>query len=148
MKRQYRKKGGWYGDSAGHALAAKGIRRYNKPKQKLVDPKFFNGVEKKVSFHEVSDMIDGQNTYMMMKGKFPDADHEELRRNAIKAVEIKDADDTLSKLDQNGVDLSVRMAEESRFFKLKAQGVLQDSVKRSLLPEEKVQVLRERMARI
>jgi hypothetical protein len=141
------KRRGWYGDSQGHALAAKGIRRYNK--QKLVDPVFYaQKNEKQLPFNHIMDMVQQKKTFTDMQRMHPDADKEDMRQRAIKAVAMRDADDTLTKLDKNGVDLSVKMAQQSTFFRMKANDALQDSQKRSLLKEEKAELLKKRMGEI
>lgn len=147
MRKSYKRRG-WYGDSTGHSLAARGIKLYNKSKSSLVDPKFFAQKQQKdLPFDDVMDMVKENNTYYMMKSKHPNADPEDMRLRAIRALEIRDADDTLSKLDRNGVDLSVAMAKESSFFKMKAMDVINDPQKRSLLKEEKLNSLSKGLTR-
>ena len=138
------KRRGWYGDSQGHALAARGIRRYKK--SKLVDPVFYaTKQEKMLPFNHVMDMVKQKKSFYQMQKMHPQVDKEDIRKRAIKAVAMRDADETLTKLERNPVDLSVKMAEESPFFRMKAKDALSDMQKRSLLKEEKAEILRKRI---
>jgi len=138
---------GWYGDSHGHSLAARGIRGYHK--SKMVDPMFFAvKQERTLPFNHISDMVKQNKTFTEMQRMHPGADKEDLRQRAIKAIAIRDADDTLTKLDKNGVDFSQKMAQESSYFKTRARDVLQDGQKRSFLQEEKAEILKKRIGEV
>jgi hypothetical protein len=137
------KKSGWYGNSQGHALAAKGIRTsYNASKQKLVDPLFYaRQREEQVPFQHISGMVRKGQLFAEMKRMHPDADPEDLRKRGIKAL----SDSTLSSIDEQGVDSSVKLARFNAQLKRRMCSVLNDPQKASFLPEIKVKLLKERL---
>lgn len=141
MKTPYKR--GWHGDSRGHSLAARGISMYAKKK---VDPVFYaRKAERKLPFSHIMGMVGQGKSFQEMKAMHPDADHEDLRQRAIRATEIRMADDTIAKLDEHGVDYSVAKAKSSKSFKKSAMSVLNSSVRRSLLKPEKAQALQEKI---
>ncbi|MBR9700415.1 hypothetical protein GOV11_00950 [Candidatus Woesearchaeota archaeon] len=141
------KRRGWYGDSHGHSMAARGIRMYNK--SKLVDPVFFaQKHESKLPMAHIIDMVRGKKSLQEMERMHPDADKEDLKRRALKGIEMVDADDTLTVLEKQGVDASVVMAEHRPVFKRKALEVLGDRQGRSFLSDEKAAVLKSRLGAI
>lgn len=75
----------------------------------------------------------------------PGVDEEDLRLRAIRAEEIIMADDTISKLDKQGVDTSVAMAKGSKSFRKGANFVLSCPARRSLLKPEKAKALQEKI---
>lgn len=137
------KKSGWYGNSHGHALAAKGVRtRYAASKQKLVDPMFYaRQREEKLPFEHLSRMAREGLTFQEMKGMHPEVDAEDLRKRGVKAL----SDSTLSTLSEHGVDSSVKLAMMNRGTKQRMCAVLNDRQKASFLPEVKVKFLKERL---
>ena len=132
-------RGGWYGHSREHALAARGVRIY--AAQKLMDPVFFarkNEEEVPLSF-VLGDVRQGK-TYTQLKMKYR-TDPEHLRQRGIRALEMRDADDTLSTIDRQGVDMTKRMMEESPHFKERVYMAIKDQQKASFLYPEKVRAL-------
>jgi len=141
MKSPYKR--GWHGDSRGHSLAARGISMYAKKK---VDPVFYaRKAERKLPFSHIMTMVAKDKSFQEMKIMHPTADHEDLRMRAIRAHEIRMADDTISKLDSQGVDYSVAKAASSKSFKKSALLVLNNNVRRSLLKPKKAIALQERI---
>lgn len=135
------KKSGWYGNSQAHSLAAKGIRTQYTA-SKLVDPMFYaRQREEQVPFEHLSRMAREGLTYQEMKAMHPGADTEDLRRRGIKAL----SDSTLSILNEQGVDSSVKLAKMNRGTKMRMCEVLNDRQKASFLPDVKVKFLQERL---
>lgn len=123
-------------------MAARGLSF----KRKLSNPTYFSQVEKRLSFGDVKSMVESGMTMSEMAAKTGrDPKDEELRQKGILAVETKDADGTLGRINSMGVDQVVRLSQESPSFKSKAQKVLDCPQKRSLLPPEKASVLAERL---
>jgi hypothetical protein len=142
MKKPY--KSGWHGDSRGHSLAARGISMY--AKKKMVDPVFYaRKAERKLPFSHIMSMVGNGQSFQEMQRMHPDVDTEDLRKRAIRATEIRMADDTIAKLDEQGVDVSVAKAESSKSFKKSAKSILNSNVHRSLLKDEKAKALQERI---
>lgn len=135
------KKSGWYGNSQGHALAAKGVRtRYTA--SKLVDPMFYaRQREEQVPFQHISGMARDGLTFQEMKAMHPEADVEDLRKRGVKAL----SDSMLSTLSEQGVDSSVKLAMMNSGTKRRMCVVLNDPQKASFLPEVKVKFLKERL---
>lgn len=133
------RRGGWYGHSREHSLAAKGVRIY--AAQKLVDPIFFarkNEEEVPLSF-VLNDVRQGKNFHQMRMRYRADPEH--LRQRGIRAIEMRDADDTLSTIDRQGVDMTKRMMQESPQFKERVYLAIKDPQKSSFLYPEKVRAL-------
>jgi hypothetical protein len=140
----YRK--GWFGNSHGHSLAARGIKIYAAKKTSLVDPLFYaKKHEAQVKFNDLLDDIREGKTYHELLKKYPDADKEVLRKRGIKAIETREGRDTLSMVDANGVDASVHMARNNPRTKERMHDVLHDYQKSSFLPTIKVELLKERL---
>lgn len=136
------KKSGWYGNSQAHALAAKGVRTRRYDAQKLVDPMFYaRQREEQVPFQHINTMVREGKTFQEMKAMHPDADQEDLRKRGIKAL----SDSTLSTLNEQGVDSSVKLAKMNRGTKVRMCEVLNDPQKSSFLPKVKVEFLKERL---
>ena len=65
------KRSGWYGNSQGHALAARGVKLYAR-KQTLVDPLFYaQKREETVGFSHIQDMARNKKTFEEMKMMHP-----------------------------------------------------------------------------
>ena len=144
MMQKY-KRPGWYGNSQGHAMAARGIRLYSK-KQVLMDPLFYaQKREETVSFNHMQGMAREEKTWQEMQAMHPKADPEDLRIRGIKAYESIDGDSTLSSLNKNGIDVSVQMAQNSDMTKAKMKAVINDSKRSTFLPKVKVDLLKERL---
>ena len=138
-------KGGWHGNSYGHSLAARGVRLYAR-KQSLVDPLFYaKQREDSVPFSHLVDMIRNGLTYQDIRRMHPDADAEDLRLRGIKAVENVEGNNTLSMLNSNGVDLTVRMAKSNKQLQEDIEVTLNDKQKASFLAPVKVEVLKTRL---
>ena len=126
-------------------MAARGISLYAK-KQTLVDPLFYaQKQEEQVSFIHIKGMVKEGLTFDRMKRMHPEADAEDLRLRGIKAVEALDGDNTISMLDRQGVDATVKIAEMNVLTKTRILKTLNDSQKSSFIPEVKVQLLRKRI---
>ncbi len=135
------KKSGWYGNSRGHALAAKGVKLYAS-KQKLVDPLFYaRQREEQVPFQHINSMVREGKTFQEMKRMHPDADSEDLRLRGIKAF----SDSTLSMLNEHGVDSLVKLAKMNVQTKKRMCVVVHDQQKVSFIPEIKIKLLKERL---
>lgn len=137
-------KRGWYGNSQGHSLAARGISMYGK--KKLVDPVFYaRKNERKLPFSHIMGMRKKNMALNEMVRMHPGVDEEDLRMRAIRAEEILMADDTIAKLDRQGVDASEKMAKQSKTFRKSALFVLDNPARRSLLKPEKARALQEKI---
>ena len=140
------KRGGWYGNSQGHALAARGVRLYAR-KQTLNDPIFYaQKHEESVPMTHILDMVRSGETFDSIKRMHPDADQEDLRRRGIRAIEMSEGNGTLSMLDSNGVDLSVKMADNNPRLKQNMKETLADPQKASFLHSVKVEALKRRLS--
>jgi hypothetical protein len=114
--------------------------------KKKVDPIFYaRKAERTLPFSHIMGMVGKGLSFQEMQRMHPDVDQEDLRKRAIRATEIRMADDTIAKLDEQGVDASVEKAKSSKSFKKSAKAVLDDSSKRSLLKPEKAMALQERI---
>ena len=144
--RSYRRTGGWYGNSVGHALAARGMKLYAR-KQTMTDPIFYaQKREESVPMAHILDMVRSGESFDNIKRMHPDADQEDLRKRSIKAIEMSEGNGTLSMLDSNGVDMSVNMAENSPRLKESMRETLADPQKASFLHSVKVDALKRRLA--
>jgi len=137
------KRRGWYGNSQGHALAAKGIKLYSK---KEPDSFFYaQKAEQLLSTTKLADLLKKGHTYNELVKKYPEADPEDVRKRGIKVLESREGTNTLSTLDGNGVDMSVSLAKTSSRFKENAMRVLHDKQMASFLPDVKIQALKQNM---
>ena len=138
------RKGGWYGNSLGHSLAAKGVRVYNKAR--LVDPVFFaRKNEKQLPFSSIMSMARQNKSFDEMKRAHPDVDEEDLRIRGIRAYTMKDADDTLEKVNKMGVDMLVKMADNNELFKRRIMKQLSTKSTASFINDEKREALNRRL---
>lgn len=136
---------GWFGDSAGHSLAGRGVK-FKRKGVGLSDPLYFaHRREMDVPFSTISDLVRKGLDYRQMMFRLRSEDPEDVRRRGIMAVEGRNADGMLSALDRQGVDMSVRMAEESPKFKSDAIKVLRDRQASSFLVPEKREELMRRL---
>ena len=141
----YRKSGGWRGNSYGHSLAARGVRLYAR-KQSLSDPLFYaKSREDSVPFTHLVDMIREGKSFQEIKRMHPDADSEDLRLRGIKAIENVEGNSTLSTINSNGVDLTVKMANSNKQLKEDIEETLNDGQKASFLAPIKVEMLKKRL---
>jgi hypothetical protein len=141
---KFTRRTGWYGNSQGHALAAKGIKLYaKKSTPALVDPVFYARRDKQISFDVILDAVSEGKTYHQIKQAHPDSDSEDLRLRGIKAYEMRSGSNTLSVIDKNGVDSTVRMTRHDPSFKERTNEVLADPQASSFLPVIKVQSIKE-----
>jgi hypothetical protein len=143
-------KRGWFGHSHEHSLARRGIRKYNATKEPhLVDPLFYaKKREEKVSFTTLVEDARKGRTYDELVRKYPDVDKEELRVRGIRAVESRTGNNVLSQLNSNGVDESVRMAENNRWLKDKMYESLNDRQQSSFLQTVKIDLLKQRLREV
>jgi len=144
------KRGGWYGHSQQHSLARRGVRtavrRPSVLKSKLSDPIFLaKRRESALPFPELMQMVASGLTLQQMRERHPEVDADDVRRRGIRAIEAREGDNVLSKLDEQGVDDSVRMAKVSPTFRERAREVLDDSQKVSFIHPEKAMLLRKRL---
>jgi hypothetical protein len=134
------KRGGWYGNSVGHSLAARGIRLYAR---KDKDAFFYaQKKEENIPMTEVSAMVRQNMTFAEMRENRPDVDSEVLRLRAIKVLDNQNGNNTLSFVNSSGVDESVRMAQSSRRFNDNLVSVLSDKQMSSFLPDIKIKALK------
>ena len=126
-------------------MAARGIRLYAAKKQTLIDPMFYANKEKEIPSLHLKDMAQNKLTYHQMLAMHPKTDKEDLRLRGIKAIESVEGGNTLSQLNRMGVDMTVKMAKESRTFNANVVDVLKDRQKSSFLPVQKVQMLKEQV---
>jgi hypothetical protein len=139
------KRGGWYGNPHGHALASRGIRLYAK-KKNYVDPLFYaRKHEDSVPLADVRDDVkEGASMGDLMR-KYPGADVEELRSRGIKSVDMLSGRNTLSLLDKHGVDESVNLSRHDRGLDSDIREALVSDRKMSFLHPVKVAALKKRM---
>lgn len=145
---RYGKGGGWHGDSKGHSLAAKGVSLYAK-KSHLMDPVFAaKKSEEELPSSLIMQMVKDGMTFEQIKHEHPDVDSESVRKKGIKAVDACSGSNTMSTLDKNGVDMSVKIAKVNKNFRVSAQESLRDSQKSSYLPEIKAQLLKKHLGEL
>ena len=135
---------GWYGNSHGHALAAKGIRLYSK---KPVNEAFFYAqkTETILPFAIILDAVRRGKNYQQIKSEYPSADSEDTRSRGIKAVETMSGSNTLSQIDRNGVDQTIEKAKNNPNFKESVQNVISDPQKSSFIHPIKLKLLQDGM---
>ena len=135
---------GWWGNSQQHSLAARGIKLY--AKKNKVDPMFLaRKKEEALPFSHIVDMAKSGLTFDEMQRMHPSADSEDLRKRAIKAIEMREGSKALSTLDSQGVDVSVRMANANPKMKESMLNMINDKQKASFLPEVKAEMLQKRL---
>lgn len=126
-------------------MAARGMRLYAS-KQVLVDPVFYaQKHEEQVSFSRIVDEVKQGETYDGLKRNYPDVDKEDLRKRGIRAISSVQGCTMLPTLDQNGVDVSVKMASVNPSARSRMLHVLSDQQKSSFLPNVKVDLLKRRL---
>ena len=136
---------GWFGDAQRHSLAARGFR-VAKGDVKLVDPVFYvRKREEEVPFSDVLDAMRERVSFSVLKARYPDADEEDVRRQAVKALDTRDGNDVMSTIDKNGVDQSVRLARLSPALRSSMVAALADSQKSSFVHPVKAESLRRRL---
>ena len=152
MKSFRAKPTGWQNDSTRHSLAAKGIvsKKYASVKSPiLVDPVFYaQKREESVSFSAIMDMVKSGDTVQTMSAKHPAADPEDLRKRGIKALESREGTNTLSTLDKQGIEDTMRMAKYDPEFRNEVKSTLESNQKCSYMHPVKVEVLKRRMAEL
>jgi cellulase/cellobiase CelA1 len=137
------KRSGWFGNSQGHSLARKGIRLYNKSR---LDATFYAmKQEMMVPYSDVVSSIRSGKTFEDLRGEHTNADPEKLRRRGIKAIEAQDADNTMTFLEENGIDVILMKFEASPNFKERVNRILDNPQRRSYLHKEKVMALQQRI---
>ena len=137
-------KKGWFGNSQGHALAAKGVRMY--AHSKSTEAMFYAmKQEEMVSYADVMSAVRRGCTFDNLKREYPGADPEKLRQRGLKAIEARDADNTLTFIEQNGIDAIMSKANASATFREKMENILGSPQMRSYLKQEKVVALQRRL---
>ena len=139
------RRGGWFQNSDGHRMAAKGIKLYPDRKRVLVNPTFYAKKEQALPLQQMIVSARQKKTYPELLQQYKDADPEEVRKKGIMANEMVDADNTLSYIDAHGVDATVRMAKLQPDLAKKIQNVLQNPQKRSFLHPVKVASLQKNL---
>jgi len=143
---------GWFGNSQGHALAAKGVRMYAAKKQVLVDPIFFaRKREEFISTYALVDAIRDGISFNDLVAKYPNIsamEKEDLRQRGIKSLEMRDGSNVLSNLDRAGIDHSVNLAKENPALKERMLVCLTDSQRSSFIQPQKVEFLKRRLAEV
>lgn len=139
---------GWFGNSYGHSLAARGLTF--KKKGTLRDPLFFaQKQEMELPTTMIRDMLRKDMTFEQMQlelqNKNVDVDPETLRRRAITVSEVMEANGTLSQVETAGVDDIVAMSRENPSFKSDVKEMLENRQQSSLIKPEKKRILQERM---
>lgn len=136
---------GWFGDSHGHALAARGVRLYAK-KDGYVDPMFYyNQQEEEMPYADLRYMVDKNMKYEEMCAQYPDADHVSLHKRAIQIIDGRAGSSTLRDMDAMGVDAISKMARVNPRFRYNCAKVLQDAQKASFIPGPKRALLQEKI---
>lgn len=139
---------GWFGDSHGHSLAAKGFKS-RRADIKLVDPVFYvKKREDQVPFAEVMDAVRDRASFSVLKAEYPDADEEDVRRQGLRALDTRDGTDVLQTIDKNGVDDSVRLARMSPALRQSMIRALSDPQKMSYINQVKAESLRKRLGEL
>lgn len=137
---------GWFGNPSGHAMAARGIKLYAKRHQELMQPLFYaQKREAQVPFISIIDRVRQGALLRELQQSYPGVDKEDLRRRGIKAIEYAEGNRTLSAMDVNGIDASVKMARENQRVRQDMRSVLESPQKASFLPQVKVELLRQRL---
>ena len=147
------KRPGWYGNSYGHSMAARGMHLYaRKSTQELVQPLFYaQKNEQVVPTHQLLDDIRSGTTFQQLKSKYPDADSEVLRKKGIKAVDSWGGTRYLQTLDQQTVEQSLADVRMDPGLKFRYLATLESAQKRSFLPApkdngfDKVEMLKKRL---
>jgi hypothetical protein len=139
---------GWYGNSAGHSLAAKGIKLYaskpSKLKTVLYDPIYYSQkTETLVPFTSIMDAVRQGKSYNQIKAEYASSDAEDIRLKGIKAIETMDGGSTISQMNRNGVDQTVVLANKNPKFKESVKEVLANPQKSSFLHPVKVKSLQD-----
>lgn len=143
------KRRGWFGDSQGHSLAARGITsRYHAKKRPAQEAIFFAAKEEGVSASECAEMLRKGMTFDQMMQEKPDVDRETLRQRGIRAWESQHGNNSLSTIDRQGVDMSVRLAMLDPRMKRGMMRALQDRQGRSLIPDVKAVALEKRLQEV
>ncbi len=142
MTRYGIRKGGWFGNSHGHAMAARGITLY--AKKTKMDPLFYaNKSEKDIPFAVVMDHVRKGQNYNTVKSQHPDADPEEIRIRGIKALETMDGSNTLSTINKNGVDETLQLAKNDKKFAEQVEVTLADDQRSSFIHPLKISAIKE-----
>jgi len=138
MSSRYKPRG-WFGDSHRHSLAAKGIRTYAK---KDVNNSFFYAqrMEEEVSTPHLTNMLRSGKRFPDIVAMHPKADKESLRKRSIKILESLEQVNTLSTIDRDGVDETVKMAKQSSKFKKDVLRVLNSPQMVSFLSRDGIKV--------
>ena len=138
------KRRGWFGDSAGHALAAKGVKVYNAHKNESIF--YYQQRELNLSTNHINDMvIRDKLTLGEMTAMHKGTSEQELRMRGINAIESKRGDNTLSKMNELGVDATLKLAESSTSFRRNAEDILKNPQLSSFIGATKTNFLRARL---
>ena len=142
---------GWFGNSQGHALAAKGMALYARkvPSRPLVDPMFYVKKEEALPSSKLLEMLDEGMTLEEIKRVHPDFDEED-RKRALRSLDMRGGNNTLSTIeDTKSVDMLVKQAAVNHTLRANMKEALADKQKSSFLAANgsavKVNILRERL---
>jgi len=143
------RRGGWYGNPQGHAMAARGICTYASKNRLMMEPVFYaQKREEQVPFASIVDDVRTGSTFGEISRKHPDADREDLRKRGIKATEVVEGGNSLSMLDRNGVDQTVSLARSNPHIRHRMIETLNNKQKVSFLPEVKADLLKQRLGEL
>lgn len=143
MNGKYKRRG-WFGDSKGHSLAAKGVRLYSRKKE-LDNALFFAKQEQSIPTPDIHQMAIRGMTLDEMQRKYPDSDKEDLRRRGIRAVEGIDANNMLSLVESSSERMLLDMSAKDERFKKDVIKVLSDDQKSSFIHPAKVELLKAQL---
>jgi len=148
---RYSYRRGWFGNSQGHALAARGVRLYARkvPVRPLVDPMFYVKREEKLPTSHLLYMVDKGMTLEEMKRQYPDMDEED-RKRVLRAMDGRAGNNIYSLIDDTkSVDSLVQQARVNPSLRERMYAALKDPQKSSFLAANgsavKVNILRERL---
>lgn len=145
MKYAGQKKGGWFGNSQGHSLAARGVTVYMK-RRTMVNPMFYaRRSEAAVPFSSISDDVKEKMSMGDLVKRYPSADADEVRRKAIMAIDVTQGKNTMSMLERNGVDETMRAIRRDEGLRVEVREAIGSDWKMSYLHPVKVMALRKRM---
>lgn len=133
------KRRGWYGNSYGHSLAARGIKLY--AKKNASQPMFFTRQEEKVPLSLIREMIEEGLTYQDMLTMHESSDEKYLRHRGIQTIDGREGNNVLSSLYNDNEKVIARKMQDD-YFKKKVRNVINDRQKASFIPDAKLEVVK------
>jgi len=140
----YRRRG-WYGNSQGHAMAARGVRLYAKKTPVMMRPLFYaQRAEQQAPVFEVREDVRNGLTFSEIRQKYPNADSDTLMKRGREAIDSLNGNSMMSDLSSpsHGVD---QLVQERPEIRSRVVEVLKNRQMRSFLPQPKVEALERRM---